>query len=84
VPSAAPTGPSRAVNPPCTNSGTTPGASTPGMPSEVCARAGEVKNATKTASREIRSISAGNPLGLQVMASSLWRRDTVVLILCEP
>src|SRR5262245_9674910 len=44
------------------------------MPGDVCARAGEVKSATKTASREIRTLPADDLLRL--MASSFLGRDT--------
>src|SRR5262245_2083110 len=60
-----------AVKPPCTNSGATPGANTPGMPCDVCAEAGEVKSATKTVKPEILRISAENLFRLEVMAPSL-------------
>src|SRR5204862_563012 len=60
------------VNPPCTNSGATPGASTPGIPGDVCARAGEVKSATKTASPEIQRIPTDDLFRLEVMTSSLF------------
>jgi hypothetical protein len=50
------------------------------MPGNVCARAGEVRSAMKTANREIRGIRTDDLLRFEIMASSLFAsayRDAV-------